>query len=215
MGRYYQEHKYKAARREKAWRRGNTFRRSSGGKKGKLLMLCGVLAVAAIILWQTDTMPFAGIKSGVSNLGASLQRSFSEAVAWSNEKLGLKESEFALPVSSGVVVEEYGVVLNEAGEESYHSGVDIQVPAGSEILAAENGEVIAVDTHDDSTFWITLSHEGDWSTVYGRLGEAKVAVGDTVEKGAVLGVPKNETLHFEVLENGTQKNPINYFSDEQ
>ena len=40
---------------------------------------------------------------------------------------------FSLPVSSGVVVEEFGVVLNDEGEENYHGGVDIRIPDGSEI----------------------------------------------------------------------------------
>ena len=55
-------------------------------------------------------------------------------------------------------------------------------------------------------------HNGDWSTVYGRLGETGVAVGDTVEKGASLGQPKGDTLHFEVLQNGEQKDPVAYFN---
>lgn len=214
MGRYYQEHKYKAAARDRSWGRRRGFRPGSNGKS-HLMVLVGVLAIVGVIFWQTEALSFAGIKSGVSSVTASIGKSFDQAMAWSNEKLGLDDSQFALPVSSGVVVEEYGVVLNEAGEESYHSGVDIQVPAGSEILAAEAGEVIAVDNHDDSTFWVTISHQGGWSTVYGRLGEAKVAVGDPVEKGTVLGVPMKETLHFEVLEDGTQKNPVNYFGNSE
>ena len=57
-----------------------------------------------------------------------------------------------------------------------------------------------------------MKHNGDWSTVYGRLGETGVAVGDTVEKGASLGKPKGDTLHFEVLQNGEQKDPVAYFN---
>lgn len=214
MGRYYQEHKYKAGKRRNLWRR-SSFSRPARGIRKKITVVGILLIIAAVILWQSGASPLGSLKSGLSDLGSSLEKSFTQAIAWSNEKLGLKDMSFALPVSSGVVVEDYGVVLNEAGEETYHSGVDIQVPAGSEVLAAEKGSVIAVDTHDDSTYWITISHEGGWSTVYGRLGQSNVAVGDEVEKGAVLGTPMKETLHFEVLENGTQKDPVNYFNNEQ
>jgi murein DD-endopeptidase MepM/ murein hydrolase activator NlpD len=112
-------------------------------------------------------------------------------------------------------VEEFGVVTDTDGNEAYHNGIDIQVPADSEILAAADGEVTAVDQHDDATYWITISHEDDWSTVYGRLGESKVAVGDQVVKGDVLGTPASEILHFSVLESGVEKDPVNFFETEE
>ncbi|MEG1496364.1 MAG: M23 family metallopeptidase [Clostridiales bacterium] len=212
LGSYYQEHKHKMGRRKKPWGsyRGFGSKNRQKSPRGKIIVILSIIAVA-VILFQTDVFSSGSLKTGVDKISAAAKNSFSQAAVFSKAKLGINENEFILPVSSGVVVEGYGVVLNKKGEETYHSGVDIKVPVGSEILAAESGKITAVDTHEDSTFWVTVQHSGDWSTVYGRLGEAKVNIGDNVEKGAVLGIPQSEILHFEVLEEGTQKNPINYF----
>lgn len=178
-----------------------------------VLFLCFLL-VAALLL-RFDVIPLQGLKGHLGEAASAISSSLQEAAQWGEEKIGLREeASFSLPVSSGVVVEEFGVVLNDEGEENYHGGVDIRVPEGSEILAAEAGEVTAVDEHDDGTFWITLKHHGSWSTVYGRLGETGVSIGDTIEKGAPLGKPKGDTLHFEVLQNGEQKDPVAYFKIE-
>ena len=209
MNRFYKDRGYS---RKPAFGSKRGFR--SGGRKssrkGKYIAaLVLVLGIAA--LFQFEVLSFASIKGGVAQVGSSAKNAYQQSTAWISEKVGFKDSEFLLPVSSGVVVEDYGVVQNEKGEECYHGGVDIKVPQGSEVLAAEGGEISAVDTHEDETLWITIKHSGSWSTVYGRLGTANVAVGDRVEKGAVLGTPQKETLHFEVLENGTQKDPVDYF----
>lgn len=135
---------------------------------------------------------------------------FREAADWGKSQFGA-ETSLAVPVNSGVVVEEFGVVTDADGKESYHNGIDIQVPAGSEVLSAADGKVADVSQHDDGTYWITVTHEQNWSTVYGRLGEAHVVVGDEVKKGDALGTPANEILHFEVLEGETEKDPVGFF----
>lgn len=185
-------------------------RRGKSKKKIVLGMLVGLVAVA--VLLQFNVIAWQPAQTGWRNVTSAVSEGYQEASAWTREKLGLgNDLELALPVSSGVVVEEYGVVLNENGEENYHSGVDIQVPAESQILAAADGEVTAVDTRDDGTFWVTIKHDASWSTMYGRLGEVSVAVGDQVKQGDVIGVPNNQILHFEVLEKDQQKDPVNFF----
>ena len=191
--------------------RGNYGRRKRRKTPKVAILLCFLLAAA--LLLRFDVIPAQGLNDRLGDVASTISSSLKEAAQWGEEKIGFSEdASFSLPVSCGVVVEEFGVVLNDEGEENYHGGVDIRIPDGSEILAAETGEVTAVDTHDDGTYWITLKHNGDWSTVYGRLGETGVAVGDTVEKGASLGKPKGDTLHFEVLQNGEQKDPVAYFN---
>ncbi len=138
--------------------------------------------------------------------------SFSGAKDWGQGKFGSEHTSFAVPVSSGVVVEDFGVVADAEGNEAYHKGIDIQVPADSEILAAADGVVADISKHEDETYWITLKHEKHWSTIYGRLGETTLAVGDEVKKGDVLGRPAGEILHFEVLEDEIEKDPVRYFN---
>ena len=184
-----------------------------GGKKKKAAFFGGALLVLMLIVFEFTSI---GGRLGdlVSKGGDTAMTAFHQAVDWGKSRLGREDTSFAVPVSSGVVVEEFGVIADADGKESYHKGIDIQVPAGSEVLAAADGKVSDVSQHDDGTYWITVAHERNWSTVYGRLGEAKVAVGDEVKKGDVLGTPANEILHFEVLEDQTEKDPVRYFQTE-
>lgn len=169
------------------------------------------------ILLLVAMLSFSGVGDSLKGTAARgtehLTALFHQAVAWGRGQSS-REASFAVPVNSGVVVEEFGVVTDVDGNEAYHKGIDIRVPAGSEVLAAADGKVADVAEHDDGTFWITVAHEQNWSTVYGRLGEAAVAVGDAVKKGDSLGTPANEILHFEVLEGETEKDPVGYFQTE-
>lgn len=184
-----------------------------GGKKKKAAFLGGALLILLLVVFQFSALG-ESIGKWTSKGGDSVATAFHQAIAWGKSHFGNGDASFAVPVSSGVVVEEFGVVADADGKESYHKGIDIQVPAGSEVLAAADGKVSDVSQHDDGTYWITVTHEQNWSTVYGRLGEAKVAVGDEVSKGDVLGVPANEILHFEVLEDQVEKDPVHYFQRE-
>lgn len=177
--------------------------------KGKGILWAGGILVLlfALVLFS----PFGNTVKDAAFAGSDrIVGVFREAVAWGKAQFGTDTS-LAVPVNSGVVVEEFGVVTDADGKESYHKGIDIQVPAGSEVLSAADGKVADVSQHDDGTYWVTVTHEQNWSTVYGRLGEARVAVGDAVKKGDVLGIPANEILHFEVLEDETEKDPVGFF----
>lgn len=186
------------------------YRRRHSGKKGKRLLAIATVAVLVLVLFQFDVFSWDSVKS----IGSKITGTYESAVSWSKDKVGLEDSgdtTLALPVTSGVVVEEYGLVINDEGEENYHSGIDIQVPDGSEILAAAAGEVIGREEREDGTIWLTLKHDENWSTVYGRLGESERQIGDQVAQGDVLGKPKSQILHFEVLEKDKNKNPVSYF----
>lgn len=153
------------------------------------------------------------IKEAAAEGTERLTALFQQAVVWGKGQGGSGTS-LAVPVNSGVVVEEFGVVTDVDGKEAYHKGIDIRVPAGSEVLAAADGKVSDVAEHEDGTLWITVAHEQNWSTVYGRLGEASVASGDEVKQGDALGTPAKEILHFEVLEGENEKDPVGYFQTE-
>ena len=185
------------------------YRRYKSGRKkdrGFVLFCCAVLIpVLAFVMFAEEK---GDIKNAFASGKGAVASAFADAVAYGKDRLGLEETSFALPVSSGVVVENFGVVTDADGNEAYHKGIDIQVPAGSEALSAADGTVADISEHDDGSLWITVSHPQHWSTVYGRLGEAYVVVGDEVKKGTPLGVPVGEILHFEVLEDEKEKDPV-------
>jgi len=84
-----------------------------------------------------------------------------------------------------------------------------------DVLAAAGGKVLVADQHPTNGYEVQIQHPDGLVTVYESLSELKVAVGDTVEQGDVIGkagtseLEKDEGVHvhFEVLKNGTPVNP--------
>ncbi len=67
-----------------------------------------------------------------------------------------------------------------------HSGVDIGVPAGSNVMAAAEGTVSAV-AKTGVGYSVTVSHGNDWESIYSNLGTVSAQEGQKVIKGVVLG----------------------------
>ena len=65
---------------------------------------------------------------------------------------------------------------------------------------------------------IIIDHGGGKTSLYGHMSTRKVSVGQTVTSGDVIGlvgstgVSTGAHLHFEVRENGTLVDPLNYVS---
>ncbi|HHY34729.1 MAG TPA: M23 family metallopeptidase [Firmicutes bacterium] len=100
---------------------------------------------------------------------------------------------------------------------SFHSGIDIAAPAGTPVLAADNGMVSYRGWNGGYGRLVLIDHGNGTVTAYAHLSGYEVSVGDRVEKGQVIGYvgsSGNSTgphLHFEVRENGVAKNPLDYY----
>ena len=195
MGNYYKRRRFAFDRRKRG---------------GKLVFVVG----AALVLVLTLVWFGRGgeLKSAFLEERDHFVSLAKEAWTWGSESLTGKDLDLSVPVSSGVVVENFGIVADAEGNDVYHNGIDIKVPADSEVLAAADGSVADLSEHDDGTVWVTVSHAQHWSTVYGRLGEVRVAVGDQINKGTVIGTVAAGILHFEVREDEVEKDPVRYFN---
>jgi len=96
-------------------------------------------------------------------------------------------------------------------------GIDISVPEGTPVKAAENGVVIyAGDGLKDFGNTVLVRHENGLVTVYGHASSLKVSRGDTVKRGqdiALSGISGNADtpkLHFEVRKDSTPVDPTKY-----
>lgn len=103
-----------------------------------------------------------------------------------------------------------------AGASSYHQGIDIPCPLGSDIVAAEDGTVVISQYSNSAGNYIMIDHGGGVSTVYMHNSQLLVGVGATVTKGQVIakagstGYSTGPHCHFGVRINGTYVNPWNY-----
>lgn len=127
---------------------------------------------------------------------------------------------FSKPVSGGRISSPFGrrthPITGEVGK--MHNGVDFAVPVGTSVHAASGGIVIMAEWYTGYGYTVIVDHGGGLWTLYGHLREGgfKVSKGDTVSKGDLIaesGNTGNSTgphLHFEVRDNGTAVNPMNY-----
>ncbi len=97
-----------------------------------------------------------------------------------------------------------------------HGGIDLGVPTGTPVHAADDGTVAIAGWVGGYGNYICINHGGGFSTCYGHNSRLGVKVGQRVSKGQVIaasGNTGNSTgphIHFETRVNGIQKNPMLY-----
>jgi murein DD-endopeptidase MepM/ murein hydrolase activator NlpD len=127
------------------------------------------------------------------------------------------------PVSTGVgkmrgpargrIISNYG----QAQGSSTNDGIDISVPRGTPIKAAENGVVIySGDGLKRFGNTVLVRHEDGLVTVYGNASELKVQRGERVRRGqdialsGMTGDAETPRVHFEVRKESEPVNPLQY-----
>ncbi len=110
-----------------------------------------------------------------------------------------------------------GYISAYMGDGRGHKGIDIAAPYGTSIFAADIGTVIQVQSLNYGYGkHIKIRHEDGTITHYAHCSSMFVEVGQVVAKGepiAAIGSTGDSTgnhLHFEVISNGTFKNPMDY-----
>ena len=100
--------------------------------------------------------------------------------------------------------------------ESCHPGIDIGVPAGTPIRAADSGRVVLAGWTGGYGNYTCIQHSASLSSCYGHQSSIRVSVGQNVSQGQVIGLVGctglcfGDHLHFEVRINGAVTNPLNY-----
>jgi len=98
-----------------------------------------------------------------------------------------------------------------------HRAIDIGSWEGAPVMAADSGFVVAAGW-DGSGYgrMVLIDHGNGFQTLYAHLKVFYVKVGDSVAKGqkiGEIGTTGNATgphLHFEVRQNGIQRNPFGF-----
>jgi len=111
----------------------------------------------------------------------------------------------------GVITSRYGY----RGRE-FHSGLDIGANHGTAVGAAAGGRVTSAGWNGNYGYMVTIDHGGGLVTRYAHLSQINVSVGQSVSSGQIIGRvgatgrATGPHLHFEVLANGSFRNPLNY-----
>lgn len=105
------------------------------------------------------------------------------------------------------------------GNGSYHMGIDIDAfgQYGAPVVAAGGGQVVLASYSDYGLgYYIVVRHGDGLETVYAHLSEIYVAQGQEVAQGETIGAIgctgycTGPHLHFEVLLNGVNVDPLDY-----
>ena len=102
--------------------------------------------------------------------------------------------------------------------EKFHSGMDFSATMGTEAYATGDGVVLDVENNE----WgygnmVTIDHGFGYKTRYAHLQKSMVRKGQKVKRGQRIGLigDSGKTtgvhLHYEVLKNDVQIDPINFF----
>ncbi|WP_342635352.1 peptidoglycan DD-metalloendopeptidase family protein [Aquibium carbonis] len=113
----------------------------------------------------------------------------------------------------GRVIESYG----RTSGGRVNDGIDIAVPEGTSVKAAENGVVIyAGDGLKEFGNTVLVRHEDGLVSVYGHASELTVKRGDKVRRGQEIarsgmsGSADTPKLHFEVRKDSAPVDPVKY-----
>ena len=109
------------------------------------------------------------------------------------------------------------------GKHHMHKGLDIPMPKGSPIAAAQDGVVLETSTSNKGKFRgygnsVLIDHGGGIVTLYAHCLSLSVKKGQTVKQGDTIGLVGNSGrsttyhVHFEIRKNGTPVDPLPYLA---
>ncbi|MFH1546745.1 MAG: peptidoglycan DD-metalloendopeptidase family protein [Patescibacteria group bacterium] len=104
-----------------------------------------------------------------------------------------------------------------------HHAIDIRLPQNSRVAAAAPGIIYKAKDNGTGYSYITIAHPGGLATSYGHISKILVEEGEMVRAGDLIGlsggipgtrgagyITTGAHLHFEVIENGEHKDPLDF-----
>ena len=123
------------------------------------------------------------------------------------------------PLSGGRMTSGFGRrVAPVRGASTNHRGVDWATPVGTPIVASSGGIVAKAGWGSGYGYVVYINHPDGRQTRYGHLSRILVTAGQHVSQGQRIalsgntGISSGPHLHFEILINGVQVNPLRYLN---
>lgn len=141
--------------------------------------------------------------------------------AGSVKKLSFKEEEGLIwPVIGDVLLKysmDKSIYFKTLAQYKLSPAMVIAAKADSEVLSAAKCVVTDISENEETGLTLTAELGNDYEVVYGQLKDVKAKVGDTIEKGSVIGkiaeptkyyIEEGSNLYFKVLEGGKPVDPM-------
>ena len=134
-----------------------------------------------------------------------------------NENLRKEVQPSGRPILKGWISSYYGMRTHPiSGRREMHKGMDFAGKHGGQVIAVAKGVVTYAGKRWGYGNVIDIAHGNGYTTRYAHNSRLLVSVGDTVEKGfqiAEIGSSGRSTgphVHFEVIKNGREINPVRF-----
>lgn len=108
-------------------------------------------------------------------------------------------------------------VVSDPFDRALHPYVDITAPAGSMVMAVQDGTVVYTGWEEEDGYILIIQHSGDILSIYKHNEKLLHKAGVAVKAGTPVGVlaassslTKGDHLHFELWYEGTAIDPVQY-----
>ena len=162
---------------------------------------------------EADLLRLLGESGEVIPGGESVQPAVPPLAPFQAEvSLKARRGELTWPVG-GALVRKFGVERDpKFGTRTIQQGIEIDAFPEIEVHAVHAGRVVFADQFVGYGMLVIIDHGHREHTLYGRLGELRVAPGEVVAEGSLLGLLPNTRvtgsgLHFEVRVQGKPEDP--------
>jgi len=122
---------------------------------------------------------------------------------------------FRFPLPAGRLTSSFGVRANPfTGHPTFHAGIDLGAPIGTDVYAARDGKVSATGFDRVLGNYVKIDHGEGYETVYGHLSAVLISLHQTIRSGMILGrvgstgMSTGPHLHFEIRRQGNPENPV-------
>jgi murein DD-endopeptidase MepM/ murein hydrolase activator NlpD len=127
----------------------------------------------------------------------------------------IKKGLLKTPVDGARLTSGFGMRMHPIlGFTRMHKGVDFGVPTGTPIYAAGDGVIEFSGWAGGYGRFIKIRHNQHMETAYGHMSRLAATVGEQVHQGEIIGYvgmtgdATGPHLHYEVVKDGAQVNPI-------
>ncbi len=194
-------------------------------KVGQTLKVAGKVTSTQVASLK-PTVPISSAANEKPKTGSASSETSGELKP--NVKPSIKQTQMAsvqttAPASSGIDQLRWpvkGRIISSFGDSrggEQNDGIDISVPEGTAVKAAENGVVIyAGDELEGFGNLILVRHSGGYVTAYAHNKSNLVSKGETINRGQTIansgrtGSAQVPMLHFEVRKNSKPVDPVKY-----
>jgi murein DD-endopeptidase MepM/ murein hydrolase activator NlpD len=192
-----------------------TPQRQSGGI-GCLPFLLVIIAIAVILGFTQKNIKkdFGYFTRGEADIGmffTDIKKSYDANMTY---------PDFIMPLG-GNVTSPFGDRINPiTNQPEKHTGIDIDVNAGLDVLASADGKVLRGGQDERFGNYIIVEHSSAFVTCYAHLEEILKKDGDQVKRGEKIGIAgetglsTGKHLHFEIRKNEERVNPLNYINNQ-